>query len=390
MSARRGALGLERAFGPLDRAREGLLRRLSRSPRLFSWIRERDARVTLRALVAVGFALLLACFAPALALAIGPLVFGVPHVAASVRYLVLRRSLDKPLLAGLLGLSLTLIALRVWALGAHEPSLPIRLEMALGALSALLAVVFGHLRARATGATPHPLVGLLVPVSIAQAVLLVYAPFLGRALFVHLHNLGPVVIWALLFRRRMSGRTAVVLASLVLAIAFVLGVLPFAPELPAFEWGSSALGVSLDRVAAWLSPGAPPALARRLALAHVLTDGIHYAFWLGVIPDQAARGQGTLGFRQTYRGLARDFGGALPWVVLAALLVPVLALVGVPDVRSVYFSLAGFHGYLEGALLVHALVSGEKSLAEPASTQARRERGEAFVRTRFPSSAGLS
>ena len=339
--------------------------------------------------MAVGVSLLLTCFAPALALAVGPLVFGVPHVAASVRYLVLRRALSRPFVAGVVGLSAVLIALRVWALLSPEPSLPIRIEMALGALAALLAAVFGYLRARVTGTKPHPMVWILVPVLIAQAVLLVHAPFLGRALFVHLHNLGAVVIWALLFRRRASGRTALVGASLAFAGSFVLGLLPFVPELPAFGWGTSALGVSLERVAAWLSPGAPPELARRLALAHVLTDGIHYAFWLGVIPDEAVRGQGTLGFRQTYRGLARDFGRALPWVALAALLVPLLALAGVPEVRAVYFSLAGFHGYLEGALLVHALVSGEKSLSEPASAHACAQRDAAFVRTRFPSSAGL-
>lgn len=374
---------------PLDRARERLLKRLARSPRLFAWIRERDSRVTLRALVAVGFSLVVTCFAPALALAVGPLVFGVPHVAASVRYLVLRRALSRSFVAGLVGLSGALVALRVWALLSPEPSLPVRIEMALGALVALLAAGFGYLRARANGTKPHMVVWALFPLLLVQAALLVYAPFLGRALFVHLHNLGAVVVGALFFRRRASVRPVLVGGSLLLAGAFVLGLLPFAPELPAFGWGSTALGVSLDRVAAWLSPGAPPELARRLALAHVLSDGIHYAFWLGVIPDLAVRGQGTLGFRQTYRGLARDFGRALPWVAFAAVLVPVLALVGVPDVRSVYFSLAGFHGYLEGALLVHALVSGENPLSAAAPAHEPSARGTAFVRTRFPSSAGL-
>ncbi len=389
MSARRSSVGIERGLVPFDRAREGLFRHLARSPRLFSWVRERDSRVTLRALVAVGSSLALTCFAPALALALGPLVFGVPHVAASVRYLVLRRALARSFVAGLVGLSAVLIALRVWALLSSEPSLPIRLEMALGAIAAMLAAALGYRRARATGTKPHAVVWGLLPLLIAQGVLLVYAPFLGRALFVHLHNLGAVVVWALFFRRRASVGTALVGVSLVLAGAFVLGALPLAPELPAFGWGTSALGVSLDRVAAWLSPGASPPLALRLALTHVLTDGIHYAFWLGVIPDEAVRGQGTLGFRQTYRGLVRDFGRALPWVALAALLVPVLALVGVPEVRAVYFSLAGFHGYLEGVLLVHALFSGEKGLSEDAMEHEPTEGITAFERTRFPSSAGL-
>ena len=88
------------------------------------------------------------------------------------------------------------------------------------------------------------------------------------------------------------------------------------------------------------------------------TDAIHYAFWLGIVPDESTRGQGTLTFAQTLRALRRDFGAALPPICAACVAFPLLALFGCPNVRGLYFALSGFHGYVEGALLVFLWVRG--------------------------------
>src|SRR5262249_29596235 len=86
----------------------------------------------------------------------------------------------------------------------------------------------------------------------------------------------------------------------------------------------------------------------------VFTDSVHYAFWLGVIPEETLRNEGTLTFKMTWRSLRKDFGDvglALVLVLFFALLV--LAATGMARARDMYFAVAGFHGYIEGAILVY-------------------------------------
>lgn len=79
----------------LDRARGVVLRRVATAPWVGPAVRRREPRIALRLLTAIALGFALAIAAPAATLAIAPLVLGVPHVASSIRYLVLRRSLPR-------------------------------------------------------------------------------------------------------------------------------------------------------------------------------------------------------------------------------------------------------------------------------------------------------
>src|SRR5439155_19660898 len=101
------------------------------------------------------------------------------------------------------------------------------------------------------------------------------------------------------------------------------------------------LGVDLEVVGAWLVPGATMAVAIPLVLAHVFTDSIHYAFWLGIIPEETLRHEGTLTFKMTWRSLQKDFGaGGVAFVAVCVLAVAVLAMFGLVRARDTYFAIA--------------------------------------------------
>src|SRR5262249_48732944 len=80
---------------PIDRARRTPDAIALKSPVLAAILRSRAHRVEARAGAAILLALSLTILCPALMLALGPILFGVPHVAAEVRYLLLRRGLPR-------------------------------------------------------------------------------------------------------------------------------------------------------------------------------------------------------------------------------------------------------------------------------------------------------
>src|SRR5262249_19762133 len=148
--------------------------------------------------------------------------------------------------------------------------------------------------------------------AIAAAVLLgagalgvVNAP-VTRLLFVHLHNFGALALWLFVFRKR--GPWPFV-ATAMLGAALVLILSGATVPWTARAGGMSALGVDVAGVARWLSPGVALGAAVPLALVHAFSDSVHYGTWLGLIPEEEARAEGSLTFRMTARSLRADFGG---------------------------------------------------------------------------------
>jgi len=187
-------------------------------------------------------------------------------------------------------------------------------------------------------------------------------PLATRLAFVHVHNLGVIVLWLLVFRRRGEAWPLLLLA-LGIALVVLLGHAGVFPII------GSGWGVDLAVTQQWLLPGAPADIALPLLLVHALTDSVHYAFWLGVVPDEAARAEGSLTFRMTARSLRRDFGRyGLAFVALATVLVPFAALFRLEAARHAYFVFAGFHGYIEGFAIVYVVARGMPLVARVRDT----------------------
>jgi hypothetical protein len=75
---------------PLDRARTALFVRALAIAPLRSVLIEKRRRVSALLLIHAGAAFALSVLAPTLLLVLGPLLLGVPHLLADLRYLVLR------------------------------------------------------------------------------------------------------------------------------------------------------------------------------------------------------------------------------------------------------------------------------------------------------------
>ncbi len=335
------ALALERAAAPLDRLRRGLLLGLARSKVAGPLVTRRDQRIRAQALGAVLVASALTCLCPGVLFVVGPALFGVAHLASDLRYLVLRRELPRAWTRTLAAGAVALIALRAleglflgrWPFAATE--------VGLGWTWALVGVGAGLAFAAAPGARRRASVA--GPVLLALALAAIARPSLARIVFAHLHNLAAIALWLLLFRgRRRFALPALVLLALAVALC-VSGL-----ALPAVRLGGPWAGRFVDEMTQGWPPSVPARTALGLGLAFVLLQAIHYNVWLGFIPQDDLRGEGTLSFRMSLRSLAKDLPPAwLGLAVAAALAVVAASFVDAHRTRQLYLSFSSFHGYLE-------------------------------------------
>jgi hypothetical protein len=327
---------------PLDRARTALFVRALEIAPLRSVLVEKRRRIPALLVVHAAVAFGLAVFAPTMLLVVGPLLLGVPHLLADLRYLVLRPRFAKLTRAWLFGGALLMLGLRIGDL-AGFPEL-LRYELLLAALWVAGSAALGAPRLR-------DLRLLVVALAIlAFSALAWVAPASVRLVMAHAHNPVALLIWALLFCQR-RGR-ALVVASVVTAVALLLVASPLAWL--GFKHGlQQSFGLHAFAAADQLAPFAPRAsLALGVVASFAFLQSLHYAVWLHAIPQEATRGEGTLSFRMSYRALHGELGA---WgLTLAALLVVALPLAGLLAplrTQSVYLSLATFHAYLELAAL---------------------------------------
>ncbi len=258
-------------------------------------------------LVAAAVAATLA--SPLWLLLLAPIVLGTPHLAADLRYLVLRGPLrgTAGLAIGLLLAAMTLLR----AAGAFEP----RLEVALGCA----AVAVAARRAWLVLAIPA--------IAYPQATILI---------LLHGHNAIALAIWLRWTRGGPArGRGRVIALALAATVAIAAGACD--------AWIPHAGPLDARALARTLAPGLGPTAAGRIVLLYALWQALHYVAWLWLIPRS----------RRTGTTLRHDFGRAgLAMIAATAIAVPVLAVVGdAARVRDVYLSLVVFHAWLELAVI---------------------------------------
>jgi hypothetical protein len=292
--------------------------------------------------VGASFALLLTMTVPGIPYVLGPALLGVPHVAAELRLLVLRRDLPRALLATMaVGASL-LFVLRFAEIAWPAIAMGGRVEVGLGWSLGLAGAVFGVVASRRWTR------GALVIAPVAAALALALAqPSLARLVFAHAHNVITIALWVWLFRRRPRFAIPAIALIAIAAVTLASGA--------ALPW-THLRGPWLDRVVmdtlTSLPQSVPQPIAVGIALSYVFLQQVHYAVWLAWIPQEDLPVEGTLSFRMSVRSIVRDLGGIGTAVTaLAAVMVLGASLVDVHRTRAIYLSLATFHGYVEVALL---------------------------------------
>ncbi|MCA9562624.1 MAG: hypothetical protein KC561_04000 [Myxococcales bacterium] len=315
---------VELALAPLDWVRGGLLRRFRRVVRPF--VVDRDLRVALFGSVLVSLGLISTLFAPFWLLALGPILLGVPHVMADIRYLVVQPGFHRQRLMWVCaGIPL--------AVAAIDGGVGLGLVGALGAL----CIVPGPAWRRLVGAT---VLGALAAAAFR-------AGWIADLVFAHAHNFIAVALWWAW--RPRTGKMHFIPLTLFVLASVVLLVVPIA-SLTGVS-GSMFLapaGLDLGYFASTLAPGARPELALRLVLLFAFAQSVHYTIWLRLVPEEARPQRTPRTFVRTYRALVEDFGR--PMLVIFAVVataVAIWATVDLAQARSGYLRMAIFHGHIE-------------------------------------------
>lgn len=327
--------------------------RASRVSLLRPLLLKKDRRVPALLTAHALLALLLALLAPTFLLVAGPLLLGVPHLVSDLRQLVLRPTLPRLARPLFLGGSAALLGARalndsgLWRASHLEPALASALL--LGAIALALP---GARAARVVIAT-------LVALPLVGCALL--WPRESQLLLGHAHNVVALLLWAALYARGTRAAVAVVLA--IVALGAILALSPLAWF--GFQHGAeSCFGLHSLAAADTLAPGVTStSLALGIVVSFAFLQSVHYAVWLYAIPQAATRGDASLTFGMSFRALRADLGTVgLVVCVGLALLVPCAGLVAPLFTKSLYLSLASFHGYLELAAAALFFVRGRGPL----------------------------
>jgi hypothetical protein len=319
------------ALAPLDRARRALF--AAAGPRAAAWVANREQRVALVGAVVVLGALVTTAALPLWSLALGPVVLGVPHLLADVRYLWARPKLHRRAAAWL-------------AIAA-----PIAVAAFTGRSVFGFAAIVG-----AAAIARNASLSKRVAIALVGAALVIAALLSRRVTdlaFAHLHNLVAVVLfWA--WRPRAGKAHAVPLALFAaVSIAIALGcVSPLVGSGPG-SWASHV---------GTLAPFAGPEVGLRLVLLYAFAQSVHYGVWLRLVPEEDRPREAPRPFASSFRALRADVG--LPVIVATATLALGLALWAAFDLvaaRNGYLRFAGFHGQLE--LAAAALLFLERRVA---------------------------
>lgn len=310
-------------LAPLDRLRWALLKLLG--PLSKPLVRRRELRVLVAGCGVVGFSLAATLISPFWLLALGPVVLGVPHLVADVRYLVVRTGLHR----------------------RRDLWLPVGVPLLLAGTSnftvtsGLMACAAMALLARGRGSRK------VIALSVI-AVLMIAAWSVGDVaalIFAHAHNFIAVMLWWC-WRPRNGLRQQAAVPLLFLTASLLLSLGWLEPWARGFAWQPSGLGPAYHL--SFLAPGAGEPWALRLVLLFAFAQSVHYGVWLRLIPEDDRPQETPRTFRASARALQADLG--LPLLVGAIVVALGIALWSVFDLASArenYLRMALFHGYLE-------------------------------------------
>lgn len=303
---------------------------------------DRSLRVTIYAALGVAVAAATTLATPLWAFALGPLVLGVPHLLADVRYLVVRPGLHRrAALAFAVGgplVAATALASPVWGLGAS-----------------LGAIAFAQ--------TPRSrrLVAWLLA---SLAVLAVWRyPLVTTLVLVHGHNIVAIALFAFVFARSKPSAWVLTTSFAAFSVLLLSGMLdPLVFRAWTLTGPSTGLGLS-DMIDS-LAPLPNPMAGARLALFFVFAQGVHYVVWLRLVPEDARERPGLRSFASSLRALRGDVGlVVLGLAVVTCVVIGARALVSLESARMLYLQIAGAHAYVELAFACLFVLEGRALLA---------------------------
>ncbi len=326
------------AIAVADRARGALLRQACAIRGLRPILVDRGRRLAATEMVAVLSAGLLALRAPLISLWLGAAVFGVPHLLAGVRTVVVRRQSSRVALAcAVLGMGVG--AAQIAGVG----------DSALRAFVLLFATTVGWEALSALQRRPWS--AGLVLAAIGPGVMAAWnAPRLTVVVLAHLHGLGALVYFGVNARRRRLPIWPLFVGVAAVTLAAVSGLLDGVMAAKLYAPRSAGGSLVAEAITAGL-PTPSAAVFHRALFLYAFGQSLHFAAWLRLMPDVDWVSPTPKPFRRARAQLRADFGRfTTPLLVLAAAAMAYL-LLGGGRAREAYFALSYFHVGLEGAAL---------------------------------------
>lgn len=294
---------------------------------------DRDKRTAFYGCLLITIAFFSTTMFPVVMLVLGPILWGIPHVLADLRYLVARPGLHRR--------PLVLTAMAIGIVGAGL-GLGVRGGLAGAALALCIARTSWKRR----------LGGLVIVAGLFA--LAQRETFMADLAFAHLHNFVGVLIWWA-WRPRQTRLHLWPLGLFFLgSLAVLLG---WAMPLPAFTKGLEApwTGMRMFDLCQSLTPNPWDPNSVRLVMLYAFAQATHYVVWLRLVPEDDRPIKSPRSYGQSFRALTTDLGGLLLWIsVIGALGLIGWAIFAPGAARDGYLRLAFFHGHLElaaGALL---------------------------------------
>lgn len=343
---------LERVARPLDYTRRRLL--LSLGSIAHPFIRSRALRVTTIAVFGFSVAAMLSLWIPLWQLALGPIIWGIPHILGDLRYLVVKQRLAR-------SVSFWFLVVAPLAHFTYRPRVTTTM-IALGG-AALLGLI---LRGRASPTTrlstwPEREVSarflFVVMCSLIGYILARQYPYHAHFVLLHAHNLITLGIWWF-WRSRASLWELAPLIALVGLSALILG--GWDAEAWRVAQGSSELapsGLTLSYFERALARVLPAEWRPQWVALYGFLQSAHYLVWIRLIPEDDRSNETPITFRRSALRLYSDFGG---WVMLMVTVMMIglvaWAIVDVAAARMSYLRWISAHASLEIAVMGYLFI----------------------------------
>lgn len=338
------------SISALDLLRAMVLRRTLSVPTLRRWYHDRATRLFALFMLSVAIYLPLSLAFPLWVLAIGPMVWGLPHLIASTRFVshgLVRRGLQSRRsfyrLTGLVFLgtfALRLATERQWLGSPLLNSSYIDLSLIIVAFA---VAGFGFRT-----------------VSIGRAMVLLsliglvswYCPLEFLGLLILAHNFVAFIYWINVSksqRERVYAQMALGVFALIHVAIFAGafdGMYKWVDVPPSLKWAGLDYGELGELILPWTKSYV---FWFHAVVSYAFGQSIHYYVWLKAVPEGGSDNHLPLNFRQSYAMLVKDMGS--PIVAITGLgilgLLAIWILHSYALARDIYFLAALYHGYFE-------------------------------------------
>ena len=340
---------LELISHPLDLLRRRLLSILG--PIAHPFIRSRALRVTTAAVIGFGFAAMLSIWIPLWQLALGPVIWGIPHILGDLRYLVIKQKLAHKI-------SFWLLIVLPLAHFTYRPRVTTTM-IALGG-AALLGLIH-HRRAVTQRNSSRSAFSRFILVTIFAVIGYITSrawPYHAHFILLHAHNLITLGMWWFWRPRKSLWELApiVVLLGCSALILCAWDAQAWRIAHASTDWAPAQLTLSyFERTLAWILP---EHWRPQWVVLYGFLQSAHYLVWIRLIPEDDRVAETPITFRRSALKLGDDFGS---WVMLTVFMgmvgLAAWAIIDISSARLTYLRWISAHASLEVAVIGYLIVS---------------------------------